>query len=104
MLLVKSKDLFKQQKKDNKNDFITDDINGDLWIIYAQKEFLKNQKQMNQLKLSLGVFIDEDGFIKDRLQNSDLSSNSKFPILLPKSNRFTEFVILVRIATSNILV
>ena len=50
---------------------------------------------MKQLKFNLGAYVDEDGVIKakGRLENSDLSTNVKFPIIIPKQSDIGEIII-----------
>ena len=65
-----------------------------LWLINEQSQI--NDKQMNQLKISLGAYRDEDSVIKlkGRLEHADLNMNSKFPILIPKGSYIGDLIIM----------
>ena len=54
-----------------------------------------NHKELNQFKVALGAYRDEDGIIKlkGRLQYADLSLNCKFPILIPKNSYIGDLII-----------
>ena len=56
-----------------------------------QKEFSSNKSYFNQLKITFGVFFDNQNILRcgGRLQFSDLPENSKNPILLPKQSHFS---------------
>ena len=71
------------------------------WIGHIQSlhyssllESIKENKP-NNLKVQLGVYIDEKGLLRcnGRLGNSELDENAKHPLLLPKADRFTESLI-----------
>ena len=64
-----------------------------IWIIESQ---LKLQSSSNFKKISeqLGVVKENEILIcKGRLGNSELDFRTKFPIILPRENKFTELVI-----------
>ena len=63
-----------------------------MWLINEQKTIDKNA--MNQLKVSLGAYMD-DGVIKlkGRLENSDLSVKSKYPIFIPRESQLGNLII-----------
>ena len=65
-----------------------------MWIINEQKNI--DEKQMNELKVDLGAYKDDVGLIKlkGRLESSDLSLKSKFPIFIPKDSGIGELIIL----------
>ena len=64
-----------------------------VWIKEVQTMILNDAKYMNGLMVSLGAYIDTDGFIrlKGRLEKSDV--DCKTPILLPTKHYFTNLVI-----------
>ena len=66
------------------------------WIRIAQREFCSNKSYFNQLKIKFGVFFDNQNILRcgGRLQSSDLSENSKNPILLPKQSHLSHLIIL----------
>ena len=51
---------------------------------------------MNQLKITLGAYRDEDSIIKFMgcLEHNDLNINSRFPILIPKDSYIGDLIIL----------
>ena len=79
-----------------KGDIDLDEIDESLniWIRYEQKCILKDERYLNQVKCTLGAYLDDGGILrlKGRLGNSDIPG--KYPILLPSKNRFTELLIL----------
>ena len=64
-----------------------------LWLRHEQAYIDDNY--LKQLKFNLGAYVDEDGVIKakGRLENSDLSTNVKFPIIIPKQSDIGEIII-----------
>ena len=64
-----------------------------VWIKEVQTMILNDAKYMKGLMVSLGAYIDTDGFIrlKGRLEKSDV--DCKTPILLPTKHYFTNLVI-----------
>ena len=65
-----------------------------LWLRNEQSIITK--KEMNQFKIALGAYKDvNDGLIKlkGRLENADISINSKFPIVIPKSSYIGDLII-----------
>ena len=65
------------------------------WIRDFQQEILKSDKYP-QMKSSLGLYQDEEGILRSqgRIGMSSLPYDTRFPILLPKSQYFTKLVIL----------
>ena len=65
------------------------------WLFNVQKVFTENDKYSNQLKKVMGIYFDEDNVLrcKGRLNKSELSSNCRNPILLPKHGHFTFLII-----------
>ena len=63
------------------------------WIKDAQKQ-LKAEDKFKKSQESLGIF-EKNGVLvcTGRLEHSDLEVEAKFPIILPKENKFTELVI-----------
>ncbi|XP_076095349.1 uncharacterized protein LOC143066242 [Mytilus galloprovincialis] len=77
----------------------------DLWIKDTQQDrFVKELEHISlnpkvkslPLVQQLRLYLDENGIIrcKGRIQNSSLEENAKFPILLPKNHKLTDFVIM----------
>jgi hypothetical protein len=68
------------------------------WVKKVQQEVYPNLNapELKDLKHNLQLFLDAKGVIrsKGRLENSDLETPTKFPILLPKKHWFTEFMML----------
>ena len=66
-----------------------------LWILDAQN-YLKGNPDFPKVKESLGI-IEQDKLLvcQGRLENSDLVSETRYPIILPKDHKFTELVILM---------
>ena len=64
------------------------------WIKSTQEATAKNENQDNTIK-SLGVFkdVDEIQRCRGRMKHSNLSFDSKYPILLPRKADFTRLVI-----------
>ena len=56
------------------------------WIKSEQITFLQNKKHMNELKLSLGAFIDDKGFIRVRGRMAESALECTAPLLLPKDS------------------
>ena len=64
------------------------------WIKDAQDE-LMSRENFGKIRESLNVVKKDEILVcKGRLENSDLNEEAKFPIILPKNNKFTELVIL----------
>ena len=64
------------------------------WIIEAQ-ENLKKDTHYKQLALNLGIYEEEEILkCKGRLRNSDLETESRFPIILPREHKLTELIIV----------
>ncbi|CAC5379121.1 unnamed protein product [Mytilus coruscus] len=51
--------------------------------------------QKNNLKVQLGVFLDNDNLLRcrGRFENADISECAKFPILLPRGRRSPDFLL-----------
>ncbi|XP_068757821.1 uncharacterized protein [Montipora capricornis] len=66
-----------------------------LWIRHVQQEIPKSDKYP-QMKSSLGLYRDEEGILRcrGRIGMSSLPYDTRFPILLPRSQYFTKLVIL----------
>ena len=65
-----------------------------MWIKDAQK-MLKKSPDFEKTRVQLGLVEKGDILVcQGRLGNSDLEMESRFPIILPKENRFTELVVL----------
>ena len=63
------------------------------WVLDVQST-LRKEPKFNQLKQNLGLFEEEQVLrCKGRLNYSDLEFDGKFPIILPRENRFTELVV-----------
>ena len=64
------------------------------WHKETQKVFFKDPK-FKEIEKNLGTFIDNEGVIRvgGRLQNAPLPYSTKYPVLLPRSHRFTTLVI-----------
>lgn len=64
-----------------------------MWIMDVQGK-LKVSGNFKELSSQLGV-VDESGILlcKGRLGNSDLEIGAKYPVLLPRDNKFTELII-----------
>ncbi|XP_071137411.1 uncharacterized protein [Mytilus edulis] len=76
-----------------------------LWIKDTQQDrFVKELEHISlnpkvkslPLVQQLRLYLDENGIIrcKGRIQNSSIEENAKFPILLPKNHKLTDFVIM----------
>ena len=70
-----------------------------LWITYLQrKHYVTNMNQLNkeQKHSQLNPVIYSDGIIRlnGRYKNSDLPSETKLPILLPRTEHFTQLLIV----------
>ena len=66
----------------------------DIWIKDAQKA-LQEKPVFEKTKVQLGIVsLNEVLVCKGRLENSDLSEESKYPIILPQDNKFTDLVVL----------
>ena len=78
-----------------RGEFTIDELNEarDLWIKDEQHELLKNIDYLKKIKVSLGVYMDENGFlrVKGRMEHS--SMKGKTPILLRTSSYFTDLII-----------
>ena len=65
-----------------------------LWIIESQLN-LQSSSNFKKISEHLGVVKENEILIcKGRLGNSELDFRTKFPIILPKENKFTELVII----------
>ena len=72
-----------------------------LWCESVQRKHYSDvisaisSRKLNNLQRQLGIFIGDDGILrcKGRLENTDLSEGAKFPILLPRGERFTDLLI-----------
>ena len=67
-----------------------------LWVRGIQHQHLvRDGDRFAQLKKQLKMFCDETGLWRcgGRLKNADLSYNTKYPFLLPKSSHFTKLVV-----------
>ena len=67
-----------------------------IWIINEQCRIVENEKRFRSLKCALRIFVDKDGILRmtDRLVNSSLQPDAKFPILLEKDSYLTDLIIL----------
>ena len=64
------------------------------WILDSQQN-LKETAKYKKLVENLGVVEENEIMVcKGRLANSDLTFRAKFPIILPKDDKFTELIIL----------
>ena len=65
-----------------------------LWIRSLQ-ETMKNEKNLDNLKLQLGLFNDEDNVIKSkgRLGNAQLDAATRYPILLPRRHHVMKLIV-----------
>ena len=64
-----------------------------LWLIDAQLS-LQGQPDFSKTKENLGIVLQDQILVcKGRLENSDLSTEAKYPIILPKSHRLTELLV-----------
>ena len=64
-----------------------------VWIQDSQKR-LRNSQNCKKLTAQLGVTYGNELLVcKGRLGNADLDFRSRFPILLPKNNTFTDLII-----------
>ena len=63
-----------------------------------EKNALKNTLRSSRLPLirQLRLFIDQEGTIRcaGRIQNSELDYSAKHPILFPRKNAFTDFIVV----------
>ena len=72
-----------------------------LWIKHVQGLHYSGvyrsiqEGKANNLMTQLGVYIDEEGILRDhgRLEHSNMDSETKHPVLLHKKDRFTELLI-----------
>ena len=64
-----------------------------VWIKSVQREIETNSKQLNN---TLGLFVDEQGVIlcRGRLENAELTSTQKNPILIPGNSYFAKLLAL----------
>ncbi|MEW8544134.1 MAG: hypothetical protein AB2693_11425, partial [Candidatus Thiodiazotropha sp.] len=72
-----------------------------LWIRYVQRlhyddiihSILSNKP--NNVRFQLGVYLDNENILRchGRLENAELTEGARIPILLPKSDRFTQLLI-----------
>jgi len=67
-----------------------------LFIKQAQFIFHTETKKFNIILKQLGARIDKQGIIRccGRFKNSDLDKIKKFPILLPRKDRFNDLLVL----------
>ena len=64
------------------------------WIKDAQQD-MKSRENFDKTRESLNVIQQNEILIrKGRLENSEVNEDTKYPIILPKNNRFTDLVIL----------
>jgi len=64
-----------------------------VWIQDSQKS-LRDSEDFKKINIQLGATKENELFVcNGRLGNEDLDFRSKFPILLPKSNGFTDLMI-----------
>ena len=65
-----------------------------LWIKRVQKN-LFHEKTFTQIKVNLGLFVDDEGILRcsGRTQYSSLPYDSKFPMLLPNGHYSTNLII-----------
>jgi hypothetical protein len=74
----------------------------ELWLKSIQKKHFNSEIDSIQkgkstnFKKQLGLFIDNQGLLrcKSRLENAELSESARYPILLPRHDRFTELIIM----------
>lgn len=65
-----------------------------LWLIDAQLS-LQKQPDFPKTKENLGIVLQDQILVcKGRLENSDLSVEAKYPIILLKSHKLTEHLVL----------
>ncbi|XP_045205909.2 uncharacterized protein LOC123558098 [Mercenaria mercenaria] len=72
-----------------------------LWLSHVQHKHFSDvlesirENKGNNLKVQLGIYKDDDGLLrcKGRLENACLTESARFPLLLPRNDRFTEMVI-----------
>ncbi|XP_071132987.1 uncharacterized protein [Mytilus edulis] len=68
------------------------------YIFVKELEHISLNPKVKSLPLvqQLRLYLDENGIIrcKGRIQNSSIDENAKFPILLPKNHKLTDFVIM----------
>ena len=72
-----------------------------LWCQEIQKKHYSDvlqaisSRKKNNFQRQLGLFADDDGILRcrGRFENTELSEGAKFPILLPRGERFTELLI-----------
>ena len=64
-----------------------------LWLINEQKSM--DRKTLSQLTISLGAYVDNDGIIKlyGRLEHSNLSLKSKYPVFIPNESEIGRLII-----------
>ena len=93
-----------KKRKDSSNEQINAD---DLewaerqWIAYTQKLHYSNlldailKNKPNNLKVQLGVYVDGKGLLRcqGRLEMSEMHKGTKQPLLLPKSDYYTQLII-----------
>ncbi|MEW8544196.1 MAG: integrase [Candidatus Thiodiazotropha sp.] len=73
----------------------------ELWTRYVQKQQYNdvlesiNESKFNILKCQLGIYIDSHGLLRcaGRLQNAELCENTRHPIILSRSHRYTDLII-----------
>lgn len=72
-----------------------------LWVLHIQKqnfgdliESIQEQKK-NNMQRQLGIYVDNDGKLrcKGRLQNANLTEAARFPLLLPRNDKFSDLII-----------
>ena len=69
-----------------------------MWTIYVQKQQYINvvecsrKSKPNNLQYQLGIYRDSHGLLS-RLENAELSENTRHPILLPKHHRYKDLII-----------
>ena len=65
-----------------------------VWIIDAQR-MLEESADFEKVKIQLGIVVKNDLLVcQGRLENSDLDSEAKYPIILPKEHRLTQLIVL----------
>ena len=72
-----------------------------MWTAYIQHTEYSNvidsisKEKSNNLRTLLGLYIDNNGLIrfKGRLENAEICEGSRYPLLLPKYQRYTDLVI-----------
>ena len=93
-----------KKRKDSSNEQINaDDIEWAerQWIAYTQKLHYSNlldavlKNKPNNLKVQLGVYVDGKGMLRcqGRLEMSEMHEGTKQPLLLPKSDYYTQLII-----------